>query len=137
MKSRESALRLKRFEVDEKRRKVTSIEVMIRDFEQMALDLDRQITAEEERSGVKDPAHYAYPMFAKAARQRRDNLVTSVADLKAKLDVALREQEDALGELRKVEAAVDDGSGERGKRKGGRPAPRFPIATSSRIPHRV
>ena len=58
---------------------------MIGDFNQMATDLDRQIAIEQERAGVSDTNHYAYPTFAKAAIQRRDNLSASAADLEAKL----------------------------------------------------
>ena len=43
MKSRDAVSRLKRFEVEEKQRKVAEIETMIGDFGQMAQDLDRQI----------------------------------------------------------------------------------------------
>lgn len=103
MKPRDTALRLKRFEASEKARKVASIETMIFDFEQMAADLARQIAAEEERTGVKDVAHFAYSTFAKAAALRRTKLMTSVADLRAKLDAAKHEQEEAAMELRKLE----------------------------------
>ena len=58
---------------------------MIGDFNQMANDLDRQIAIEQERAGVSDTNHYAYPTFAKAAIQRRNNLPASAADLEAKL----------------------------------------------------
>jgi flagellar FliJ protein len=103
MKPRDTALRLKRFEASEKARKVGSIEMMILDFEHMAVDLSRQIAAEEERTGVRDPAHFAYSTFAKAAALRRANLLTSVTDLRVKLDAARQEHEDALTELRKLE----------------------------------
>ena len=103
MKPRDTALRLKRFEASEKARKVASIETMILDFEQMAADLARQIAAEEERTGVKDAAHFAYSTFAKAAALRRTKLMTSVADLRLKLDAARQEQEEAATELRKLE----------------------------------
>jgi hypothetical protein len=96
MKARESALRLKRFEADEKARKVADIEHMIREFEGMATDLDRQIKAEEERTGIKDPAHFAYSTFAKSASQRRDNLRASADGLKLKLEAAQRERDEAL-----------------------------------------
>ena len=49
MKSRDALIRLKRFEVEEKRRKVAEIESMIGEFGQMAADLDRQIAIEQER----------------------------------------------------------------------------------------
>ena len=92
MKTRDAALRLKRFELTEKARKVASMEAMVTDFEHIAGDLMRQISAEEERTGVKDCTHFAYSTFAKAARLRRSNLLVSAADLKLKLDTAKREQ---------------------------------------------
>ena len=103
MKSRDAVIRLKRFEVEEKRRKVADIETMIGDFNHMAVDLDRQIAIEQERAGVSDVNHYAYPTFAKAAIQRRNNLAASSADLAAKLASAREELEEACEELKKIE----------------------------------
>ena len=96
MKSRDALIRLKRFEVEEKRRKVADIEAMIGEFNHMAVDLDRQIAIEQERAGVSDVNHYAYPTFAKAALQRRNNLTASAADLAAKLAAAKGEFDEAL-----------------------------------------
>jgi flagellar protein FliJ len=103
MKSRDALIRLKRFEVDEKRRKAAEIETMIGDFNHMAVDLDRQIAIEQERSGVSDTNHYAYPTFAKAAIQRRNNLLASAADLQTKLASAREQLAEALEELGKIE----------------------------------
>jgi len=103
MKARESALRLKRFEADEKARKVADLEHMIREFENMASDLDRQIRAEEDRTGVKDPAHFAYSTFAKSASQRRDNLRASADGLKAKLEAAKHERDEALEQVARAD----------------------------------
>ena len=103
MKSREAVIRLKRFEVEEKRRKVADIESMIGDFNNMAADLDRQIAIEQERAGISDVNHYAYPTFAKAAIQRRNNLTASAADLEAKLASARAELDEANEELKKIE----------------------------------
>jgi hypothetical protein len=104
MKARESALKLKRFEADEKARKVADLEQMIHEFEGMAGDLDRQISAEETRTGVKDPAHFAYSTFAKSASQRRDNLRASADGLRAKLEAALRERDEALEQVARADA---------------------------------
>ncbi len=105
MKARESALKLKRFEADEKGRKVADLEQMIREFETMASDLERQIQAEEERTGVKDQSHFAYSTFAKSAAQRRNNLVASTAELLQRLEAARREHEEALAQLARFAAA--------------------------------
>src|SRR4029079_19070040 len=85
MKSRDAVIRLKRFEVEEKRRKVAEIEAMIGEFNHMAFAHARQIAIEQERAGITDVNHYAYPTFAKAAIQRRNNLTASAADLQARL----------------------------------------------------
>jgi len=103
MKSRDAVIRLKRFEVDEKRRKVAEIESMIGEFNTMASDLDRQIAIEQERAGVSDVNHYAYPTFAKAAIQRRDNLSNSVEGLEAKLAAARGDLDEACEDLKKIE----------------------------------
>ena len=88
MKSRETLIRLKKFQVDEKRRKVMQIEGMIAEFERMADDLEREIKIEQDRAGIHDPAHFAYPTYAKAAIQRRENLKRSADELKAQLNDA-------------------------------------------------
>ena len=103
MKSRETLIRLRKFQVDEKRRKVAQIESMIAEFERMAAELEREIKAEQDRAGIHDPAHFAYPTYAKAAMQRRENLVRSAEDLKVQLDDAKNALADAFEELKKVE----------------------------------
>ena len=103
MKSREPLIRLKKFQVDEKRRKVVQIEGMIAEFERIAGDLEREIKTEQERAGIHDPAHFAYPTYAKAAMGRRENLKRSSDDLKAQLDEAKAMLGEAFEELKKVE----------------------------------
>jgi flagellar protein FliJ len=103
MKSRETLIRLKRFQVDEKRRKVAQIETMIAEFERMNTELEREISAEQTKAGITDPGHFAYPTYAKAAIQRRDNLARSINDLKVQLEDARALLADAFEELKKVE----------------------------------
>ncbi len=110
MKSRDGALKLKRFEADEKSRKVADIESMIHEFEQMAADLGRQIASEEERTGVRDDAHFAYSTFARAAAQRRNNLLASVANLREKLELAVAVRDEAMAELESVATSEDRGA---------------------------
>ena len=85
MKLCETSIRLKRFEASEKARKVAELEHMIREFEGMANGLEREVKAEEERTGVNDPDHFAYSTFARSAIHRRENLRASVSGLMAKL----------------------------------------------------
>ena len=103
MKSRDSLLRLKRFHLDEKRRRVAQIEMMVRDFERMAADLDREIAAEEAKARISDPSHFAYPTYARAAMTRRDNLLRSAGDLQGQLDEARAAVATAFEDLKKIE----------------------------------
>ena len=107
MKSRETLIRLKRFQVDEKRRRVAQIEMMIAEFDRMATELNREIAMEEQKAGISDPAHFAYPTYAKAAMQRRDNLKRSADELTAQLEEAKAELGEAFEELKKAEILED------------------------------
>lgn len=103
MKPKDSLIRLKQFQVSEKHRQVMQLETMINEFQRMADELDKQIDAEERKSGITDTSNFAYPTFAKAARTRRDNLFGSIDDLKAQLQTAEESLADAEEELKKAE----------------------------------
>ncbi len=112
MKSRESVLRLKRFQVQEKARQVAQIETMISEFNRMSEDLDGQIAYEEKKAGIDDINHFAYPTFAKAARLRRENLETSINDLREQHAAAKLALEEVEEELSKAEMKEQrDGKG--------------------------
>ena len=103
MKSRETLIRLKKFQVDERRRRVAQIESMISEFERISGDLERDIKIEQDRSGIHDPGHFAYPTYAKAAIQRRDNLKRSANELKLQLEDAKAALGEAFEEMKKAE----------------------------------
>jgi flagellar protein FliJ len=96
MKSRDTVARLRRFQVDETRRRVVQIETMIAEFSRMAQDLEREIAIEEQRAGISDVSHFAYPTYARAARARRDNLQRSAEELTTQLDEARHFLDEAL-----------------------------------------
>jgi flagellar export protein FliJ len=103
MKSRDTLVRLKRFQVEDKRRRLSQIEMMIAEFNRMAVELDREIAVEEQKSGVKDANHYAYSTYARAARTRRDNLLHSAGELKGQLEEARLLFDQASDELAKAQ----------------------------------
>jgi flagellar protein FliJ len=107
MKSRETLIRLKKFQVDGRRRRVAQIDSMISEFERISSNLERDIRIEQDRCGIHDPRHFAYPTYAKAAIQRRDNLKRSAHDLKMQLEDAKAALSEAFEELKKVELLDD------------------------------
>ena len=68
----------------------------------MMATLENEIEAEQNRTGIRDPAHFAYSILAKATIVRRDNLKRTVSGLKDELavtkvklaEVSLREPND-------------------------------------------
>jgi len=85
IRSQAKLIRRTEFQLDDKRRRVTLMERTIADFDRVAADLDREILIEQERAGIYDPAHFAYPTYAKATILRRDNLKRSADELRAQL----------------------------------------------------
>ena len=113
MKSRENLLRLKHFQVEDKTRQLAQIDMMIAEFEKMYSDLQARVDIEEEKAGITDPTHFAYPTFAKAARQRQENLEGSIRDLKDKrvnAEAALEEADEELKKTQRLEQR-DGGTG--------------------------
>ena len=103
MKARGNLLRLKHFQVEDKTRQLAQIDMMITEFQRMADDLDSQIKFEEEKAGISDQSHFAYPTFAKAAVLRRDNLIVSIRDLNEKRIKAQEALDEADEELHKTQ----------------------------------
>ncbi len=103
MKSHDSLIRLRKFEVDERRQKVADLESMIDDFQRMARDLDRQVEVEQQRAGTSDMNDCRYPLWAKDAITRRERIVDSVSELEGKLNGARDDLAASFEELKKVE----------------------------------
>lgn len=80
--NRVNGIKNKQFDVHEKNKQVCQINTMIDEFTKIAEELSNQIKNEEEKTGITDVEHFAYPTFAKAARDRRQNIINSINDLK-------------------------------------------------------
>jgi len=108
MRNRDSLIRLHKFQVDEKRRKVAELEIMLTEFQSRERELDRHVKAEQERAGISDVAHFAYPMFAKSVMRRRENILQSIQGLERQLEDAKEELAGAFRELKKYELMEDN-----------------------------
>jgi flagellar protein FliJ len=122
MKSRDSAVRMMRFQADERRRQVGQIETMIEEFGRMISDLDLEIAAEHRRTGIDDDKHFAYSTFARAAKARRANLDASVAELGGQLETAKAALDLALAELEREEEKLERETAQDGGRHANRVA---------------
>ena len=122
MKSRDAAVRMLRFQIEERRRQVGQIEAMTEEFGRMISDLDLEIAAEHRRTGIDDEKHFAYSTFARAARQRRGNLQASVAELSGQLDTAKAALDLAMAELEREEEKLERDAAHDGGRHADRAA---------------
>jgi flagellar FliJ protein len=102
-----SFINIKRAALEQSRRKLSQIELLLHQLSMHAAELEEVIAAEEVRVGIFDPEHFAYPCCAKAAGQRRDNLRSTIEDLKQQLHHALADHHHAVAELTKIEAFAE------------------------------
>lgn len=107
MRVRENVLKAKQFQLEAARRRAAQVETMVAELDRMAAELDQQIAHEERRAGITDPTHFAYPTFARAARQRRDNLAASVRDLALQRERAAAALADAEADYAAVLARAE------------------------------
>ena len=104
MKSRVNAVRVAEFQMRDKKRQLAQLDMMMSEFDRMSNELMVQIESEERRAGITDPTNFAYPTFAKAARQRRDNLLVSQQDLVQQREAASEALEKASAEFERATA---------------------------------
>jgi hypothetical protein len=81
----ERTRRSNEFTLNQRRRQVNQMEIMIAEFDQVCIDLGHQIAAAETQSRIYDPMDFAYPTIAKAIRERRAKLQRSADALRIEL----------------------------------------------------
>lgn len=70
------------------RLRIAQVEASIANFSATINALEGAIEVEHVRTGIRDPAHFAYSTAASAMIQRRDNLRRSIDELKRQLRVS-------------------------------------------------
>ena len=93
MKSRDTVIRLKRFQLEEKRRRVRQIEPMVGGIFTHVGELDREIANEEKRAGISDPA----PFRLSDLRPRGFGAARQPQELDRRIDGAARRREGRAG----------------------------------------
>ena len=104
MRSRESLLRLNKFRVEDARRQVADMDMMIQDLMRKHDDLDAHVKFEENRTGVTDPNNVNYSMAAKSVRGRRDNILKTVGELRDQQEASIEKLKEAEADLNKYQS---------------------------------
>ena len=107
MNRTDTLLRLKRFRVDEMKRRIAAIETMKADLERKLTDLDDNVTRERQRAGDSDIGRLAFPSFLRSIESRRENLRHTLSEIEREHLAAQAGLSNAFQELKSLEIAVD------------------------------
>ncbi len=106
--SRLAALvRLRRWEIDEKRRALAALAGLKAKLEMDLAALAAELKAEQATAAQAAEVSFAYAGFASSIRRREAKVGESIASVDARLDAAQSEVTDAFQELKRVEIAHD------------------------------
>ena len=107
MNRTDTLLRLKRFRVDEMKRRIASIEAMKNDLERKLTDLDDNVSREKQRAGDSDIGRLAFPSFLRSIDARRENLRTTLREIDREHAAAHNDLTDAFHDLKSLEIATE------------------------------
>jgi flagellar export protein FliJ len=103
----DTLLRLKRFRVDEMKRRIASIDAMKADLERKLTDLDDNVAREKQRAGDSDIGRLAFPSFLRSIEARRENLRTTLKEIEREYAAAHQDLTDAFQDLKSLEVATE------------------------------
>jgi flagellar export protein FliJ len=107
MNRTDTLLRLKRFRVDEMKRRLAAIKAMQADVEKKLRDLNDNVTRERQRAGDSDIGRLAFPTFLRSIETRRENLQATLKNIAREHASAMNELTDAFQDLKSLEVAVE------------------------------
>src|SRR3569623_1264927 len=107
MNRTDTLLRLKRFRVDEMKRRIAAIDAMRTDLERKLADLDENVAREKQRAGDSDIGRLAFPSILRSIEARRENLRTTLKEIEREYAVAQADLASAYQDLKSLEVAAE------------------------------
>lgn len=107
MNRTDTLLRLKRFRVDEMKRRIGAIDAMKSDLERKLADLDDNVAREKQRAGDSDIGRLAFPSFLRSIEARRENLRTTLKEIEREHAAAQLDLSNAFQDLKSLEVATE------------------------------
>jgi flagellar export protein FliJ len=107
MKKQDSLLRLRRFRVDELKRRMATIDGMKADVEHKLADLEESVLRERQRAGDTDIGRLAFPSFLKSIEIRREKLKETLSDIERERAACQDELTEAFQDLKSLEFAQE------------------------------
>jgi flagellar FliJ protein len=108
MKRRGSLLRLKRFRVDELKRRLGTLDEMRTDLEKKLSDLEDSVVRERQRSADSEIGRLAFPSFLQSIEVRRKNIKTTMTELERERSAQQDDLTAAFQDLKTFELAEEE-----------------------------
>lgn len=107
MKRADTLLRVKRFKVDELKRRMATLDAMKADLDRKLADLDESIARERQRANDSDIGRLAFPSFLRSIESRRENLRETLKEIERERAVAQNDLASAYQDLKAFELATE------------------------------
>jgi flagellar export protein FliJ len=107
MKRRDTLLRVKRFKVDDLKRRMTTLDGMRNDLERKIADLEESVARERQRANESEIGRLAFPSFLRSIEGRRENLRVSLKEIDRERVVCQADLAAAYQELKSLELAME------------------------------
>jgi flagellar export protein FliJ len=107
MKRADTLLRLKRFRVDEMKRRLATLDAMKSDLDHKLSDLEDSVTREKQRANDSDIGRLAFPSFLRSIETRRENLRATLKEIERERALAQTDLTDAFQDLKSLEFATE------------------------------
>src|SRR5260221_5493967 len=108
MKRRDTILRLKKFGVDELKRRLATLDEMKADLEHKLTDLEDSVVRERSRANDSDIGRLAFPSFLQSIDVRRNNIRATMKDLEKERTAVQDDLAAAFQDLKSFEVAEEE-----------------------------
>ena len=107
MKRRDTLMRLKRFRVDDLKRKMGTLDGLKADCEKKLADLEESVARERQRANDTDIGRLAFPSFLKSIDVRRENLRATLKEIERERAIVQGDLTAAYQDLKSLELATE------------------------------
>src|SRR5436190_17259508 len=107
MKRGDTLMRLKRFRVDDLKRRLATLDGMKADLERKLADLEESVARERQRANDSDIGRLAFPSFLRSIESRRENLRATLKEIEREHATVHTDLTAAYQDLKSLELAID------------------------------
>jgi flagellar export protein FliJ len=107
MKRGDTLMRLKRFRVDDLKRRLATLDGMKADLERKLADLEESVARERQRANDSDIGRLAFPSFLRSIETRRENLRATLKEIERERETVQADLTAAFQDLKSLELAID------------------------------